>query len=228
MIIAQHPFSDDRGTGYKFGDPVYENGKIKVYHPGHDYNSGPTGYSDLGMPVKPYASGKVVYSRFTGSGWGNLLVIYHPHLKIWSRIAHFHRIFVKVGQRVDLDTVIGLCGKTGTKYPHVHGEIILKELPTWTWYPNYYAKDRISEFFMNPFIFVEETNKKWNEMLEQIPDWSHSDWIKSKEYGFKLNPFEEIDINKFQEILKETGTINEVGPIPAYRFMVILGKMGIL
>ena len=69
----------------------------------------------------------------------------------------------------------------------------------------------------------------WLEEVDQIPFWATSDWQKAKDIGIAPeNPFEVIDLDKFQEYLVKLKKISTIDEMPAYRAMVILGKLGLL
>lgn len=161
------PMQHDR-TGFNFLSPITENktvnGKtvkiIKGYHPGIDINAGPKPESDLNMPVVAFSSGKIIYARNAGGGWGNLLVIEHQKITwdgkpTFTRMAHFARTLVKIGDFVEAGQLIGYCGKTGTTSPHLHLEFIIKKLPTWTSYIYGWSEDKVRNYFLNPKTLME-------------------------------------------------------------------------
>lgn len=156
-MIAQVPCQDERKTGYQWLQPLIDE---PGFHPGEDLNSGKDGFADLGLPVKPMAKGKVIYKVYT-TGWGNLLVIEHEHPtlgKFWTRYAHFQKIYVKVNDTVDIDDTIGLLGKSGTRSPHLHWEVIIKELPYWTSYVYGWSEEKVKEYFASPYEFIKKIN----------------------------------------------------------------------
>jgi murein DD-endopeptidase MepM/ murein hydrolase activator NlpD len=65
-------------------------------------------------------SGKVIYARNNGEGYGNLVIIKSGNIEFY--FAHLARIMVKEGQTYNGET-IGEIGKTGGDYPiHLHFE----------------------------------------------------------------------------------------------------------
>ena len=79
-------------------------------------------------PVYSTAPGVVI---FTGvkDAYGRVVDIDHGH-GIVTRYAHLNRILVARGQKVGLQTEIGLLGSTGRSTgPHVHYEIIVDGIP---------------------------------------------------------------------------------------------------
>lgn len=227
MKIAQIPMADDRKTGYGFLSRITKmiNGRFAVgYHPGEDLNSGTWGGSDRGLPVTSFSNGVVIFKTKSG-GWGNLLVIWHDHLKVWSRYAHFDTINVKVGDRVTLQTVIGTCGSTGTTSPHSHFEIVQKKLNKWTDYVWGWPKKKVMEYFLAPYEFIHNINEKYKKDL-LLPDWAVESWERATEKGIAPdNPHQEIDMTMFQEMLKSRGIITEIGTMPVYRALVVIDKM---
>ena len=102
--------------GYEFGDNV---GGFKL-HSGVDLNFGAP-YEDEGKPIQAMADGLVVYSETNVSGWGNMIVLYHPKYKVWSRYAHLLKNHYVAGAKVKEGDIIGLCGGTGGNWaPHLH------------------------------------------------------------------------------------------------------------
>lgn len=74
-----------------------------------------------GTPIKPVASGVVVYSG-SRSGYGNTILVEHPNGVI-TLYAHNHRLLVSQGQPVTTDTVLALSGSSGRSTgPHLHFE----------------------------------------------------------------------------------------------------------
>ncbi len=74
-----------------------------------------------GTPVRPVATGTVVYSGFR-SGYGNMVMVEHPD-GMTTIYAHHNVNFATYGQQVGKDTVIALSGSTGRSTgPHLHFE----------------------------------------------------------------------------------------------------------
>ncbi|HWA52272.1 MAG TPA: M23 family metallopeptidase [Patescibacteria group bacterium] len=87
------------------------------YHPGIDL---PNAY---GNPIKSIASGTVEFAGYTTDGYGNEVLIDNGN-GMESLYAHLSKIFVKKGDTVDMNTIIGLIGATGhATGPHLHLEI---------------------------------------------------------------------------------------------------------
>lgn len=99
------------------------NQGFSFFHPGVDLGA------EIGDPIKPMKSGRVVESGYENGGYGNTIVIDHGQ-GLTTRYAHLSKIFVKAGGSVNDDTVIGLVGITGnTTGPHLHFEVRIFGLP---------------------------------------------------------------------------------------------------
>ncbi|MFK8137036.1 MAG: M23 family metallopeptidase [Bdellovibrionales bacterium] len=76
-----------------------------------------------GTKVFSSHSGKVIYSGSSFSGYGKLVIIEHPD-GFATFYAHLHERWVKEGQLVNLQQVIGTVGRTGrTTGVHLHFEL---------------------------------------------------------------------------------------------------------
>lgn len=95
----------------------YLSSKFSNYHPGVDIAIG------QGMPIHSINPGiveDVVYSFF---GYGNHVTINHEN-GFKALYAHMGRVYVKKGDRVTSENIIGEVGTTGkTSGPHTHLEI---------------------------------------------------------------------------------------------------------
>lgn len=180
------PMKDERKTGYQFLSPIIDEKTEKVigFHPGIDLNSGKTGEADNGLPVYAMAAGEVIYSRNTGSGWGNLVVIKHPGILIngkvvYSRYAHFRKINVKKGDFVTTSSVIGECGKTGTKSSHCHWEAIIQPLPSWTTYVYGWEKAKLLNYFFDPYNLIKMANDQQKDYFLEAQEWAKKNGISN-------------------------------------------------
>jgi len=99
--------------------PGYVSTRFSNFHPGIDITSG------LGMPVHPITDGIVTDTGFDIFGLGNYLILSHQN-GFSSKYAHLGKIFVKKGDKVSSDHILGEVGLTGkTSGPHTHLEISL-------------------------------------------------------------------------------------------------------
>lgn len=227
-MLAQIPMKDDRKTGYNFMDEVLdEQGNVVAYHPGYDLNSGNTGNADLGLDVRPVSKGIVEWIGLNQGAWGNMLWIYHRELseilgyRVWTRMSHFQKILVKVGQEVDLHTIIGLCGGSGGVSPHCHVEVITQMLPTRTKYVNYWSKAKVLKYFVDLYEFVEMVNN-----LVEIPEWADNDFKELSALGIiPDDPHKMINMDNWEKHLLDKGFITTSGDMPGYRFAVLLQKI---
>jgi peptidoglycan hydrolase-like protein with peptidoglycan-binding domain len=77
-------------------------------------------------PVVAAEAGRVVWARGRRGGWGLLVTVAHSN-GVRTMYAHLSRIDVRIGQRVDAGTRLGLVGATGkTSGPHLHFEVRLR------------------------------------------------------------------------------------------------------
>ncbi|MBI4036489.1 M23 family metallopeptidase [Candidatus Daviesbacteria bacterium] len=97
--------------------PGYLSTKFSPWHPGVDLATG------LGMPVRPIAEGVVEEVNIWLWGYGNHVIVSHSR-GLKSLYGHMGRIYVKKGQIVSQNTILGEVGLTGyTSGPHTHLEI---------------------------------------------------------------------------------------------------------
>jgi murein DD-endopeptidase MepM/ murein hydrolase activator NlpD len=87
------------------------------YHKGIDISS------SYGTPIHPFASGTVLFASWDNHGFGNAIII-RSAAGYDSKYGHLSALNVKVGQRVESDSVIGFIGATGVATgPHLHFEV---------------------------------------------------------------------------------------------------------
>ncbi len=90
---------------------------FSYWHPGVDMAI------EQGTPIKPVAKGVVTEATYNYFGYGNTVVVDHGD-GTWTRYAHLLHMFVKVGDTVTPDMVIGQVGNTGhSTGPHLHFEL---------------------------------------------------------------------------------------------------------
>ena len=74
------------------------------------------------MPIKPIGDGEVIESKNSGA-YGNTVVVKHAD-GTTTRYAHLANLDVKVGQKVDSNTKLGMMGSTGrSRGNHLHFEM---------------------------------------------------------------------------------------------------------
>ena len=122
-VLAEVNIQDDEIITTSFPQPVtlphpgYLSSHFSSWHPGVDIASG------LGMPIHPITIGLVREVNFSFWGYGNHVVISHDN-GFKSLYAHMGRVFVKKGQQITSDDILGEVGLTGyTTGPHTHLEI---------------------------------------------------------------------------------------------------------
>lgn len=95
----------------------YLSTKFSRWHPGIDIAA------SLGTPIHPVTSGTVEAVSFSFWGLGNNVIVTHPN-GFKSTYGHMGKIFVKPGEQVTSDNILGEVGVSGfTSGPHTHLEI---------------------------------------------------------------------------------------------------------
>ncbi len=96
---------------------------FSIFHPGVDLD-GLTGDS-----INPIMGGKVIGIQHSHLNYGNAIIIDHGN-QITSLYAHLSKIFVKIGDEVNSNSIIGLMGSTGhSTGDHLHLEVRVKGYP---------------------------------------------------------------------------------------------------
>ncbi|MBI2600284.1 M23 family metallopeptidase [Candidatus Daviesbacteria bacterium] len=99
--------------------PGYLTTRFSNYHPGIDIAAG------LGMPIHPVIDGVAEEAGFNIWGLGNYVVVAHEN-GFKSKYSHMGKIYVKKGDKVTSENILGEVGLTGrTSGPHTHLEITL-------------------------------------------------------------------------------------------------------
>lgn len=99
--------------------PGFISTKFSDWHPGIDLASG------FGMPIHPIIDGVVEETGRDLFGLGNYVVMAHEN-NLKSKYAHIGKIYVKAGQTITSENMLGEVGITGrTSGPHTHLEITL-------------------------------------------------------------------------------------------------------
>jgi len=125
-------------THFPFGRPVVWQGEIRDSSPfglrmspfggaAFDFHTGYDITSKYGTLIRATAGGRVKTAAYSGSGYGNYVVIDHG-FELYSLYAHMARIFVTPGDTVHRGTELGTMGATGNVTGvHLHYEIMLGE-----------------------------------------------------------------------------------------------------
>lgn len=97
--------------------PGYLSTRFSTRHPGIDIATG------LGMPIHPITEGEIIEVGRDFWGLGNFVEVSHQN-GFRSKYAHMGRIFVRVGDKITEENILGEVGLTGyTSGPHTHLEI---------------------------------------------------------------------------------------------------------
>lgn len=158
--------------------PLRDNGAVKTapflgnwklgnyvrgfgWHTGEDY-AYPRKDGGLGEPVFAAADGVVVEASDPLSlvGFGNLVMIQHPQLGVWTRYAHLQHRFVRAGETVRAGQLIGQMGSTGTRKTHLHFDVPDQPLPHARWWPgpsdSLNARQEVLSRFVEPSRWLYE------------------------------------------------------------------------
>ena len=129
MVYPVKPWSDTR-ISVSFLDSSYNDfrkmaGLPPAEHPGIDINIGSPGNWDFGYPVRSIYWGEVV-SASKHRVWGNVVLIWHPTLNVWTQYAHLAHMSVRQGDVVEEGEDIGSIGRGDPAKPfvaHLHFEV---------------------------------------------------------------------------------------------------------
>ena len=92
-----------------------------------DFHTGVDLAADEGTPIRPAAGGIVQKSEYSAS-YGNNVVILHSD-GVATRYCHMQYVFVRQGETVDENTVLGTVGQTGmVTGPHLHFELLFNDV----------------------------------------------------------------------------------------------------
>jgi len=172
MVYPVKPWSRARVSA-GFLDPEYRNWRVRAglpaaEHPGIDINVGAPGNWDDGYPVRAIYRGVVTHAG-RHRVWGNIVVIWHPGLNVWTQYAHLRHMSVEEGMRVCEGEDIGSIGRGDPMRPfvaHLHFEVRLADLP-----PDYWPgvdRDFIKRNYLDPmhlfkkFDASDEVRGCWN------------------------------------------------------------------
>ncbi len=106
----------------------YKNGYVKTSDFGwrrstNEYHKGVDLVGTGNKLLYPVNSGTVVFVKYNNGGYGTHLLVNHGN-GIWSLYAHMSKVYVKEGQVVNKNTILGVEGSTGNSTgSHVHLEI---------------------------------------------------------------------------------------------------------
>ena len=103
---------------WPLSDPdMYLSNRFQVRHLGIDL------VSTIGVPVLAVADGRVIFTGWSESGFGNLVILDHGD-GITTHYAHLDEILVEEGDTVDRENLIGRVGNSGNSVsPHLHFEL---------------------------------------------------------------------------------------------------------
>ena len=126
--------------------------------------------------IYPMTSGYVESINSKGSSYGNHIVIKHDDGMI-GLYAHLSKINVSVGERVDINDVIGIMGKTGNATGiHLHFELHQNKYK----YPPKNSSPNNCKWLVNPILYIQDRIDEQMELNEIFKE----DWEFCKDNGF--------------------------------------------
>jgi murein DD-endopeptidase MepM/ murein hydrolase activator NlpD len=141
----------------------------RVFHPGVDYNWGPSADSDKGQPVITPASGVVVYVSPVGTngGLGNYLVLGHPQFGVWTRFLHLEDAVVRKGKKLSQEELVARLGDSGTTSAHLHFEVLNAKgfafVRDWHRpfgrYPTGLSKQSVASMWLDPTLWLRSNTE---------------------------------------------------------------------
>lgn len=191
-----------------FGYEFLQKNSNGQYHPGWDLNWGNSKDADLGLPVYPMTDGEVVYAKATGNAWGNLMVVHHPHINMWTRYGHLQKMNYKVGNKVKEKDILATCGKSGTSSAHVHWDLIIKKLPNWEKYTTGMSRDEVREWYQDGIEFVNEyeDEKEYDPIVKTYMDYNSNSWVLADNL-YKLGKITEEEMHETHSYLSRANDV---------------------
>ena len=118
-----------------FGKPVWSywltsqfGGRADPFNKKQARHKGVDLASRTGNKIKTMAKGKVTRAEYAG-GYGNLVEVDHGN-GFKTKYAHMNKIYVKKGQYLEANDVVGEVGNTGRSTgPHLHYEVLYRGVP---------------------------------------------------------------------------------------------------
>jgi len=107
----------------------------------------------IGTPVYAASPGTVYKTGRNHSSMGNYICIKHGEINgkyIYTTYMHLSQINVKVGQKVDQNSLIGLSGNSGNVPAHLHFHIFQSDNPNIGVSPAHKTKNDVTNNYINP------------------------------------------------------------------------------
>lgn len=198
-----------------------------VYHPGIDYNWGPTSNSDLGQPVWAPTYGEIIFisERGTNGGLGQYVVVYHPDFGVWTRYLHLDSVHPEMypGRKLYKKQEFAALGNSGTSSAHLHFEVLNKTGLNWIKnhfrpfgrYPSGLSKNVVASMWIDPELFIQQ-NDHVPHVPPPFPDVDSDRWSA-----------EAISFVKEKGLMKgyEDGTFKPERPVSREELAVILQRL---
>ncbi len=150
----QNPFKDKfHHLGYRF---LQLDAKGRI-HPGVDLNATGTCNEDLGVPVYPMHDGEIVdyYDDGGKTGWGKMIMLFHPDLNLWSVYAHIDSPISTLPRWVkQTEQLCVVSNAYGRWCAHIHFELRKKKLPINFYPPKSWTKEKVLEDYIDPLGYI--------------------------------------------------------------------------
>lgn len=160
------------------------------FHPGVDLNDKGTCNDDLGKKVYNIHRGLFEgYVNDKSSGWGEMIRIYHPDIRLWSVYGHVQNVKNKAVRWIEEGEHIADIGNAGGKWcAHIHFEL-RKTASSLTYYPSKALKKaEIRANYEDPLKYIDNYNKN---MPKEEPKAPHFDGDEVKKlyyacWGYRI------------------------------------------
>ena len=156
----QNPFRDKfHHMGFEFLDRDFKN----RLHPGVDLNGTGSCNEDLGIPVYPMADGEIIqyYNDGGRTGWGEMLMLFHPEYNVYSVYAHIQKPVSKLPQWIQKTKKLCEVGNAFGKWcAHIHFEVRKKRFRINQYPDKSWDEAKIKEHYYNPLKFIKNNQNK--------------------------------------------------------------------
>jgi len=145
---------------HHYGFRFLDTDKLGRVHPGSDPNGPGPGNADMGLPVYSIADGLLMgyYDDNGKTGWGKMIMVYHPKLTVYSVYAHIDNPINMVTQWVkEGEQIATLSNAYGKWSAHLHFEIRKgNTYPIQFYPPKSWTKADVKKHYHNPTKFIEK------------------------------------------------------------------------
>lgn len=160
-------------------DSYFDEPRSYGFHDGWDTNGLGGGNTDMDEPLFPLIvnSAKAVFTSYSSTGWGRILVysVETPRGTRWIMYAHLNKVLVKNSDVLSEDKPIALMGSTGkSSHSHLHWRVFKKKPTSWRMVAK--TKAQLHEYFIDPIEWFEV----YGDYQDQSEEVKESDLDKEK------------------------------------------------